>query len=528
MTRLAIAAAALVALLGASRAQALTLEPIGRFDHPTYVTSDPGDANRLFITEREGKIQLVVGGIAHTFVDLSGEVECNGSCQGERGLMSVALAPDFDSSGHLFVQYANDETGTIHVDELTAAPDRETASTSTLASVFSVPHSQQSNHNGGQLQFGPDGMLYSSTGDGGGGNDELHNSQNPASKLGKILRVSPQPNQTPAVWSLGLRNPFRFSFDRESGDMAIGDVGQSAREEVDLARSPGPGLVGGENANYGWNCREGFIAGPATDEGCESSQPSDFVEPVFDYPHSKEADVPGAASRCAIIGGYVVRDPALGELFGHYLYADLCGGAIRSLRLPAPGEAVASDDCWTGLKVSSPVSFGEDAARRVYVVTEGGEVMRIAGTPLATCPTPAPPSPPTGGGTGSGGGSSSGGSPPTASKNGGNNGKAKGHGKNKGARRTTLKLSASRAAVRRGHRVVLTAHLGPCAGRAGELVKLRRGGRPNGSAKLDKGCSASFVRRIRHRSTFTATVAASGNFAAARAPRLTVAVLPQR
>jgi hypothetical protein len=515
----------LLLLLGAGSAQALTLESLGPFSKPTYVTSDPGDANRLFVTEREGKIQLLVGGIAHTFVDLSGEVECNGSCQGERGLMSVAPAPDFDTSGHLFVQYANDETGTIHVDELTAAPDRETASTSTLASVFTVAHSQQANHNGGQLQFGPDGMLYSSTGDGGGGNDELHNSQNPASLLGKILRVSPQAPATPQVWSLGLRNPFRFSFDRETGDMAIGDVGQGAREEIDLARSPGPGLVGGENANYGWNCREGFLAGPASDEGCAGSMPSDFVEPVFDYPHSKEADVPGGASRCAIIGGYVVRDPNLGELFGHYLYADLCSGAIRALRLPAAGEATASGDCWTGLEVTNPVSFGEDAARRLYVVTEGGEVMRLAGQPPANCPAPAPA------GSGSSGTGGSGGTAPaptvTGAKN-KRNGKAKGHGKSKSPRPATLTLDPSRTAVRRGGRVVLTAHLSPCKGRAGERVKLRRGGRPNGSASLGRHCTASFVRRIRHRSTFTAAVAAGAGFAAAHSPRLRVGVLPNR
>ena len=504
----------LLLLLGTGDARALTLESLGHFSNPTYVASDPGDANRLFVVERKGKIQLLVDGLPHEFADLSSKVECGGGCSGERGLMSIALAPDFDSSGHLFVDYANDETGTIHVEELTAEPDRETASLATLESVFSVEHPIQANHNGGQIQFGPDGMLYASTGDGGGSDDEFHNSQNPAKLLGKILRVSPQPGASPEVWSRGLRNPFRFSFDRETGDMAIGDVGQGAREEIDLARSPGPGLVGGEGANYGWNCREGFVAGPATDEGCKDSQPSDFVEPVFDYPHGKEADVPDGASRCAIIGGYVVRDPNLGDLVGHYLYADLCSGAIRSLRLPAAGEATAGDDCWTGLEVAKPVSFGEDAAKRLYVVTEGGEVMRLAGAPLANCPTPAP----------AGGGGSSGGGDATPGTTAG--GKAKSHGKGKGSGHPALTLDASRPAVRRGHRVILTAHLRPCRSRVGELVKLRRGGRPNGSAKLSSRCTASFVRRIRDRSTFTATVAASGSFAAARSPRLSIAVLP--
>jgi len=511
----ATAMACLLLLLAAGSAHALSLEPVGRFDQPTYVTSDPGDANRLFVSEREGKIQLLVGGLAHPFVDLSSKVECKGSCQGERGLMSVAPAPDFDSSGHIFVQYANDETGTIHVDELTAAPDRETASLATLAPVFSVPHSQQANHNGGQLQFGPDGMLYSSTGDGGGGNDELHNAQNLGSLLGKILRVAPSPGATPSIWSYGLRNPFRFSFDRESGDMVIGDVGQVAREEIDLARSPGPGQVGGSGANYGWNCREGFLGGPGTDEGCAGSQASDFVEPVFDYPHDKEADVPGGASRCAVIGGYVVRDHALGELFGHYLYADLCSGAIRSLRLPAAGEALAGDDCWTGLEVSSPVSFGEDAASRVYVVTEGGEVLRLAGSPSAACPTPLP----SGGGESGGGGSAM--SPGSKGDDG------PGPGQNR-PRRAALALEADRSPVRRGARVLLSVRLNPCAGRAGELVKLRRGGRPNGSVRLGEGCRAGFVRRIRHSSSFAAEIAAGDGFAPAAAPKLIVAVLPHR
>jgi len=520
MRRLALLTLCL-SLLGAGSAQALTLESLGHFDHPTYVTSDPGNADRLFVSEREGTVQLVVNGIVHEFADLSSEVECKGSCQGERGLMSVAPAPDFDTSGHIFVDYINDETGMIHVDRLTAAPGLETADLTSLEPVFSVAHSQQANHNGGQIQFGPDGMLYVSTGDGGGSNDELHNSQDLDSKLGKLLRVAPQPRQTPEIWSYGLRNPFRFSFDRATGDTLIGDVGQGAREEIDLARSPGPGLVGGQGANYGWNCREGFTEGPGDDQGCADSSANDFVEPIFDYKHDKETDVPGGASRCAVIGGYVVRDAALGDLLGHYLYADLCSGAIRSLRLPAAGEAMASDDCWTGLKVANPVSFGEDAAARDYVVTEGGEVLRFAGLPPASCPAPAPPGGGSSGGE-TGGNSGATGTTPTPPKSGG---KERGQ---KRLRRAALTLEADRSPVLRGSKVLLSVHLDPCAGRNRESVELLRAGRPNGSAKLGKGCKASFVRRIRHLSRFTATVAAGDGFAAATAPKLIVAVLPRR
>ena len=367
---------AVLALLAPSSAGALTLDPVGDFDQPVYVTSDPSDAGRLFVAEREGTIQLVENGSVTEFADLGGEVGCAGSCQGERGLMSIALSPGFETDGRLFAFYANDVDGTLHVGELVSTdPGHDEAAFA--GSLFSIPHPGGDNHNGGQLQFGPEGDLYVSTGDGGGANDQFHNAQDPGSLLGKILRVDVDA-PAPAVWSLGLRNPFRFSFDRLSGDMVIGDVGQGAREEIDFAPSPLPGLLaGGEGFNYGWNCREGFLPGPGTDPECATLPPSALVDPVFDYPQSPDPDLGG--ERCAVIGGYVVRDPGLGALYGNYVYSDLCSGAIRSLRLPAKRGELASGDCSLGLEADSPVSFGEDAAGRIYVVEQGGDVYRLRG-----------------------------------------------------------------------------------------------------------------------------------------------------
>jgi hypothetical protein len=482
--RAGIVAVLALLLLGAGSARALTLEEIGDFESPTYVTSDPGDANRLFVVERQGTIELVEGKTRTLFADLSAKVDCDAECESntERGLMSIALAPDFDSSERLYVEYANGLTGAIHIEEMIGEEP------STLNPVLPpIAHSEAGNHNGGQLQIDAAGHLYASTGDGGGANDQFHHAQDLESMLGKILRVTPTPgggytipagNPFPlatapydAIWSYGLRNPFRFSFDRASGAMLIGDVGQSAQEEVDYA--PAPGL--GAGANYGWNCREGFLAGPADDPQCAGLGSGDFANPSFAYSHSNDPDV--GAFRCAIIGGYVVRDPALGALNGHYLYADLCAGAIRALTLPTVSSAAT--DCYTGLRVESPVSFGEDAAARLYVVTQDGPVYRIAGLPPATCPEP-----PTG---------------PAVTPKG-----------------TYLGIRALRRRVKRGKRAVMTVFVAPCEGRRnrGEEVALIRNGHRNGSQVLDRACTARFARTVRRGTTFRAQIREVDGFAA--------------
>ncbi|HKZ14995.1 MAG TPA: PQQ-dependent sugar dehydrogenase, partial [Solirubrobacterales bacterium] len=415
MTRaVAVLAALLSFVTGAGLAQGATLEGIGSFKEPIYVTSDPGDANRLFVVERAGRIEQVREGSVAVFADLREVVSC---CGGEQGLLSIALAPDFDASGRLFVDYIGKEAEPeIHVAELRASGAM--APLSSLRQILVIPHPNQSNHYGGQLQFGPEGALFVATGDGGGGNDQEHNAQDIAKPLGKILRLDPDPGAVlpytvPAdnpfaagsgweqlVWSYGLRNPFRFSFDRDGSALLIGDVGQSAREEVD--RAPAPSF--GRGSNYGWNCREGTIEGPADDPGC-ADRASTFVEPIFDYEHDEPPE--GGANRCAIIGGYVVHDPQLGSLDGRYIYGDNCSPGIRSIE-PTAADPYATDR-GEGIAVKGLTSFGEDACGRLYTTSNSGgvgAVNRLVGTVPTACPAAAATA-----GTGGGGANGGGGSP---------------------------------------------------------------------------------------------------------------------
>jgi hypothetical protein len=404
LRRFTLAVAAIFAV-GCGSAQAASLQPVGTFDQPVYVTSSPTNPERLLIVEREGTIveRSAVG--TQQLFDLSELVSC---CDVERGMLSIAPAPDFESSGRIYATYAGTTQaggaeGDVHLDSFRPNPD---GGAPIREPILSVGHAQEANHNGGQLQWGPDGHLYMSLGDGGGGGDPFENGQDTKELLGKILRVDPHPGQTPAysipagnplagsagselIWAYGLRNPWRFSFDRGTGDMVIADVGQSAREEIDIAASPAPGVVGGAGANYGWNCREGFIAytNPAT--ACSTA--SGFTDPVFDYPHADPGG--GAAFGCSIIGGYVVRDASLGDLYGRYLYTDFCSEEVRSLVLPRSG-GLASGDRSEGLTVEKPTSFGEDSCGRIYVASDNGPVYHLEGPLPADCTTPETPEDP--------------------------------------------------------------------------------------------------------------------------------------
>jgi hypothetical protein len=476
----------LALVVGSGSAQALSLGQVGgNFEQPTYVTSDPGHPNRLFVVERQGKIKLVEKGTVSTFADIESEVSC---CAVERGLLSIALAPDFDSSARLFVAYTGKEEspdpGELHVAELHSG---------TLRNLLTIAHPEESTHYGGQLQLGPEGDLFISTGDGGGANDKHENAQTLDSLLGKILRIDPdqsgilpytvpagnpfagETNKKDEIWSYGLRNPYRFSFDSLSDDTVIGDVGQGLREEIDFAPSPSPGAVGGAGADYGWNCREGLLPGTATDPQCATPPAAGFVEPVFDYPHTPDPDLKGPG-RCAVIGGYVVRDEALGALNGSYVYADLCSGAIRAQQLPAVAGGRSGDDCSLGLQVDHPVSFGEDAAKRLYVVEEAGHVYRLGGQPPAECPAPPSSSPSPGG--------SAPGTQATAP--------------------TYVGIQAQRRRVQRGKMALLTVYVSPCAGRKGGSVALLRNGHPHGSKFLSRACTARFTARIQRGTTFAA------------------------
>ena len=474
-------AAAAVCLALSSSASAATLAPVGSFDQPIFVTSDPSNAERLLVAEREGRVVLVAGSSRTVLADLESLVQC---CEGERGLLSIAPAPDFATSGRFYAAYtgnasAGGAVGDIHLDgfrpdPLGGPPLREP--------MLSIPH-PGTNHNGGQVQLGPDGDLYLSTGDGGGVGDPEGNAQNLESPLGKLLRIEPRPGEVPSfavpadnpfvgapgadeIWAYGLRNPWRFSFDRLGGGLAIADVGQGLREEVDLAPSPAPRTVGGGGANYGWNCREGFIAYPAAPVSCDGL--IGFTDPVFDYPHESAG---GGTDPCSITGGYVVSDPGLGDLYGRYLYADFCVGELRSLLLPASPGGLASGDRSEGLSVTDPVSFGEDACGRVYVVTKGGPVFRLQGDFGGGCfagPPAPPPSPP----------------PPVESGP------------------PPLVILQAR---KRGRRTVrLIVHVVPCRENAGGIVVVNRNGRPWRQRRLDRDCLARFRVRVRGRTRFRA------------------------
>jgi hypothetical protein len=476
--------------LSCAAGAAAELEPVGDFSQPIFLTSDPANPNALFVVEREGRVVEDVGGSRSVFADLTALVQC---CESERGLLSIALAPDFDASGRFYAAYtgntlAGSAKGDIHVDAF-----RREGGVLVRQPIVTVGHDVNSNHNGGQLQFGPDGNLYISTGDGGGGGDPLESGQSLATQLGKILRVEPGPNAEAKIWSYGLRNPWRFSFDRANGAMVIADVGQGAHEEIDYAPSPAPGVVGGDGNNYGWNCREGFSPYPEPGASCVGA--GGFTEPIFDYPHADPGD--GTAHGCSITGGYVVRDPSLGNLYGRYVYADYCVGEIRSLALPATVGGIAGDDRSEGLGVVHPVSFGEDSCGRVYVVSQGGTVYRFVGAAPTSCGGAVVLSPP-----------SSVGAAVAATK----------------PKPVQLRLTAKTRRVKGALKLLLTAQAAPCEGQSGEAVQLNQGGRRFAEKRLDSGCIARFHLRVAHRSTFRALLEAGGY----RSQVLTIALAKPR
>ncbi|HEX3041505.1 MAG TPA: PQQ-dependent sugar dehydrogenase [Solirubrobacterales bacterium] len=349
------------------------LKKIGSFDAPVYVTGAPGFPELLFVVEQEGRIAVMNGGRrAGTFLDVRDLVDYGG----ERGLLSVAFPPDYPASKRFYVYYT-DAAGNIQIDEFRRRTATR-ADSGTRRPVITIPHPVNSNHNGGQLQFLGD-LLYFATGDGGSGGDPPNNAQNKDVLLGKLLRIDPRaaggkPYSAPAsnpfagkpgrdeIYSYGLRNPFRFSFDTTHGQprIAIGDVGQNQFEELDYTT-----VDRASGANFGWDALEGFSK--YTDENSGTPDPGGTVKPLFAYPHSR-------GGSCSIIGGYVVRDRRLTGLRGRYVYADLCEGQLRSL---VPHLKRASGDRKLGLQVASPSSFGEDQQHRLYVTSLEGPVYRL-------------------------------------------------------------------------------------------------------------------------------------------------------
>jgi glucose/arabinose dehydrogenase len=350
------------------------LERIGDFDQPTYIAQAPG-TDDLYVVEREGRLRIVRGGevLNQPALEISDQVVA----EGEQGLLSVAFPPDFQSSRLLYVYFTGNDLDQ-HVVEYRAREDGSVDE----ASARELLHMDDfaSNHNGGLLLFGPDALLYIGTGDGGGSvGDPERNGQDLGSLLGKILRIDPRSSSTaatntpaeqhpytprgvfqgrpgarPEICDYGLRNPWRFSFDRETRAFSIGDVGQSSQEEIDYVPA---GQTCGNN--FGWSAFEG------TERFNEDQSAPDAVSPILTY---------GRDRGCSVTGGYVVRDPRLPSLAGRYLYGDYCEGELRSF---IPHASGARDDRSLGVSVQSLVSFGEDTAGRIYAVSLDGPVYRL-------------------------------------------------------------------------------------------------------------------------------------------------------
>ncbi len=305
-------------------AASLALKSIGVFDAPIYVTHAPGAPGFLYVVEQSGRVRAVDHGrvLPRAFLNISGRI----SYGGEQGLLSIAFDPRYRSNHFLYADYTN-ANGNLQVDQFRATSNTS-ADPSSRRTVIVVPHPGESNHNAGQLQFGPGGLLYISTGDGGGAGDNLDNARHLNVLLGKLLRIDPHqqgtapytvPRSNPYVgragrdeiFSYGLRNPFRFSFDSATGNLAIGDVGQGRWEEIDyVTRSRASGSY------FGWPTYEGKV-GFDLGRPDPNPNPRPPILPIKVHDHSSEG-------YCAIIGGYVVHNPDLSLLNGRYVYSDNC------------------------------------------------------------------------------------------------------------------------------------------------------------------------------------------------------------
>jgi len=350
-------AVVLAALPGAAgaRSDAFRLVPVAQAQAPVYATAAPGEPSRLYIVEQAGRIVVLENGRlrATPFLDIRPQV----SSGGERGLLSVAFDPAYRQNRRFYVDYT-DTNGDTRVVRYRSDGTRAIP---TSATQLLFVKDFAANHNGGQLQFGPDGRLYWGNGDGGGGGDPAHNGQSLARPFAKIMRLNV--GVAGARWQLvayGLRNPWRFSFDRANGDLYVGDVGQNAWEEIDYLRH-GTGAV----ANFGWNRLEGAHVYDATTSLLTRGR---YVAPVAEYPHS---------AGCSVSGGYVYRGKRVPAAVGRYFYGDYCSGTVWSLRISGGKATTVRPEPFTVRGLSS---FGEDAAGELYLMSvDSGTVYRLAG-----------------------------------------------------------------------------------------------------------------------------------------------------
>ena len=342
---------------------------------PVFLTTPLGDNNRLFIVEKGGRIRIIKNGtlLGTPFLDISSLV----STGGEQGLLGLAFDPNYSTNGRFYVSYT-DASGDSQIARylVSSNPDIAQTTPSSILVLLSIDQ-PFANHNGGDIAFGPDGYLYIAMGDGGSGNDPQNNGQDLTDLLGSLLRIDVSPagnyavpsdnpfvNQPPArgeLWDYGLRNPWRFSFDRQTGDLYIADVGQNAREEVNVSPAS---TGGGKGLNYGWRIMEGKICTPSINPNCSMTG---LTLPVLDYTHS---------DGCSVTGGYVYRGSAIPGLQGTYFYSDYCSGWIRSFRYQN-GQATAQTQ-WSLLSPGGNVtSFGEDNLGEIYILTAQGGIYRI-------------------------------------------------------------------------------------------------------------------------------------------------------
>jgi glucose/arabinose dehydrogenase len=355
------------ALLAGPASAQVELQEVVKLDDPLDVDAAPGDDARLFITEQDGVVWVLQDGrrLAAPFLDISDRVESGG----EQGLLSLEFAPDYQASGRFYVLYT-DNTGDVVLDEYRrSAETPDLADTGSRRRVLRQRHREASNHNGGALHFGPDGFLYVSIGDGGADSGRARSLR---TLLGKLLRIDPRPagsrpyrvpSDNPfrrrrgakgAICAYGLRNPFRFSFDRATGDLLLADVGELDVEEVNFR--PRSKLCG---ANFGWDRFEG------TRRYSRGTAPG-HIKPVIQRSHED--------GWCAIIGGHVVRDPELPSLAGRYLYGDNCAKELRSARV---FKRRAENDRELGLDVRGLSSFAEDNQGHIYITSLTGPVYRL-------------------------------------------------------------------------------------------------------------------------------------------------------
>jgi Glucose/sorbosone dehydrogenases len=349
---------------------AVTLQEVARgLNFPLYVTAPAGDTVRLFVVEKSGRIRIVENGnlLAEPFLDLSGQI----SGGEEQGLLGLAFHPVYALNGRFFVHYT-DPAGDTRVVRYQVSGDINAADPDSARTILALDQ-PFANHNGGEITFGPDGYLYIALGDGGGSGDPLGNGQDLTELLGSILRIDvdsgdpyviPPDNPfvtsltaRPEIWSYGLRNPWRVSFDRANGDLYIGDVGELAWEEIDVTAGSSRG---GEN--YGWSVMEGSICFAAPI--CEQSG---LTLPALEYGHDEG---------CSVTGGYVYQGSAIPSLRGHYFYGDFCAGWVRSFRWN--GSHATERREWPDLAPGGLItSFGEDASGELYITVASGTVYRI-------------------------------------------------------------------------------------------------------------------------------------------------------